>query len=85
MNCNGPILSLQPGCVSHSPTAHAGLDLSQPPDSISSPVNIILATDMSSSGRSHLGLNSKVRSSSIADCKSAPNSPTLQLLTKKVN
>lgn len=38
---------------------------------------------MSSSGRSHLGLNSKVRSSSIADCKSAPNSPTLQLLTKK--
>lgn len=43
--------------------------------------------DMSSHGRSHLGINSKVRSSSIADCKSLPNSPQLKqfnLLTNKV-
>lgn len=94
MNYEGPILSLQPGGVSHSLTAHPGLDLSRPPCSvppcsvssqISSPINYN-SIDMSSSGRNQLGINSKVRSSSIADCKSVPNSPPLkQLLTNKVN
>lgn len=91
MNCEGPILSLQPGGVVHPVTSPPELDLSQSPGTISSlilsPVNVgsAVAADMASLGRTHLGIHSKVRSSSIADCKSAPNSPPLSLLANKVN
>ena len=71
-NCEGPVLPLQPVGVS---CPLPGSDFLK--SACALPSVGIAAADMSA--KSSLGVNSKVRSSSIADCKSVPNSPQLQL------
>lgn len=87
MNCEGPVLSLQPA-VSRPPPAHFEPDFVQSSGAHPSQIThstLGVATNMSSSGRGHLAVHSKVRSSSVADCKSVPNSPQMmQLHLKKV-
>jgi hypothetical protein len=61
-------LSLQPVGVSCPPSAHIGPNFLQS----------VPETGMSSNTRGLLGANSKIRSASVADCKSVPNSPQLK-------
>lgn len=85
MNCEGPVLSLQPA-VSRPPPAHFEPDFVQSSGAHPSQIThstLGVATNMSSSGRGHLAVHSKVRSSSVADCKSVPNSPQMMQLHLK--
>lgn len=80
------VLSLQPVVVSCPPPAHSGPDFLQSSGARPSQIKyntFEVAANMSASGRGHLVVNTKVRSSSIADCKSVPNSPQMMHLHLK--
>lgn len=76
-NCEGPVLPLQP-VGSSCPLP--GSDFLRSACALPSRkiITVEVAADMSA--RSSLGVNSKIRSSSIADCNSVPNSPQMKQL-----
>ena len=72
----GPVLSMQPSSDSRPvPCFIVHGDLLENPE----------MSSLGTAGLNHLGIKSKARSASVADCKSVPSSPQLKQYTQLSN